>query len=106
MYYLIIPKRREKENENSSTFWYSCWCFFKQNIFDLLVNEINSDIKPECIIITGGLTYDGLLVQFEKAHEEISRLDCQNKIVIPGNHDYRHTGYLLFKKFFPSKIII
>jgi Icc protein len=44
-----------------------------------------------------------LLVQFEKAYEEIARLDCQNKIVIPGNHDYLHTGYLLFKKFFPSK---
>src|ERR687897_909989 len=76
--------------------------FFKQNIFDLLVNEINSEIKPDCIIITGDLTDDGLLVQFEKAHEEIARLDCQNKIVFPGNHDYRHTGYLLFKKFFPS----
>ena len=77
--------------------------FFKQNIFDLLVNEINSEIKPDCIIITGDLTDDGLLFQFEKAHEEIARFGCKNKIVIPGNHDYRHTGYLLFKKFFPSK---
>ena len=77
--------------------------FFKQNIFDLLVNEINSEMKPDCIIITGDLTDDGLLFQFEKAHQEIARLDCKNKIVIPGNHDYRHTGYLLFKKFFPSK---
>jgi 3',5'-cyclic-AMP phosphodiesterase len=23
-------------------------------------------------------------------------------MILPGNHDYRHTGYLLFKKFFPS----
>jgi 3',5'-cyclic-AMP phosphodiesterase len=77
--------------------------FFRSDIFDLLVDEINSDIKPDCIIITGDLTDDGLLVQFEKAHKEITRLECKNKIIIPGNHDYRHTGYLLFKKFFPSK---
>jgi Icc protein len=24
-------------------------------------------------------------------------------MVLAGNHDYRHTGYLVFKKFFPSK---
>ena len=78
--------------------------FFRQNIFDVLVNEINSQIKPDCIIITGDLTDDGLLVQFEKAYEEIDKLNCQNKIIIPGNHDYRHTGYLLFKKFFTFKL--
>ena len=77
--------------------------FFKPDIFDLLVNEINSEINPDCIIITGDLTDDGLLGQFERAYKEINRLNCLKKIVIPGNHDYRHTGYLLFKKFFPSK---
>ncbi|MGE0243114.1 MAG: metallophosphoesterase [Nitrososphaeraceae archaeon] len=77
--------------------------FFRQSIFDVLVNEINSQVKPDCIVITGDLTDDGLLVQFEKAYEEIDKLNCQNKIIIPGNHDYRHTGYLLFKKFFPFK---
>ncbi len=30
------------------------------------------------------------------------KFNCSNLIVFPGNHDYRHTGYLLFKKFFPS----
>ena len=79
---------------------------FKQNIFDLLVNEINSEIKPDCIIITGDLTNDGLLVQFEKVHEEIARLDCQNKIVIPGSHDCLNTGYLLFKKYWWQTISI
>src|ERR687884_1174793 len=29
--------------------------------------------------------------------------NCSNIIVLAGNHDYRHTGYLVFKKFFPSK---
>ncbi|MEO9321171.1 MAG: metallophosphoesterase [Nitrososphaera sp.] len=77
---------------------------FIQEIFDKVVNEVN-ELKPDAIIITGDLTDDGLLVQFEKARQEIKRFSCPNIIVLAGNHDYRHTGYLLFKKFFPSKQI-
>lgn len=77
--------------------------YFRQDVFDTLVDEINSVIKPDCIIITGDLTDEGLLFQFENAKNQISRLDCPNKIIIAGNHDYRHTGYLIFKKFFPSR---
>ena len=78
---------------------------FRQEIFDILVDEINNKINPDLIIITGDLTDDGILFQFEKAVSEIKRLECENKITIPGNHDYRHTGYLVFKKFFSSKQI-
>jgi Icc protein len=77
--------------------------YFKQKIFDTLVNEVN-EVKPDAIIITGDLTDEGLISQFRRASVEIKRLTdiCPNVIVLPGNHDYRHTGYLLFKKFFPS----
>lgn len=75
---------------------------FKQDTFDLLVEEINS-LEPDAIIITGDLTDEGLLFQFERARSELQRFKCSSKIVLAGNHDYRHTGYLLFKKFFQSK---
>ena len=75
---------------------------FLQEVFDKVVDEVN-ELKPDAIIITGDLTDDGLLIQFEKARSEINRFKCPNIIVLAGNHDYRHTGYLLFKKFFPSK---
>jgi 3',5'-cyclic-AMP phosphodiesterase len=74
---------------------------FKQDAFDIMVNEINDDLKPDVIIISGDLTDDGLIFQFEQARNEIKKLKCNNLIIFPGNHDYRHTGYLLFKKFFP-----
>jgi 3',5'-cyclic-AMP phosphodiesterase len=74
---------------------------FKQNSFDTLVDEINNDLKPDVIIISGDLTDDGLVFQFEQARNEINKLKCKNLIIFPGNHDYRHTGYLLFKKYFP-----
>jgi Icc protein len=75
---------------------------FDQDVFDSLVEEVNN-LKPDAIIITGDLTDDGLLFQFKRAQFEIDKLVCPNKIVLAGNHDYRHTGYLVFKKFFPSK---
>ena len=59
-------------------------------------------LKPDVIIISGDLTDDGLLFQFQQANREIKKFNCRNLIAFPGNHDYRHTGYLLFKKFFPS----
>jgi len=74
---------------------------FKQDAFNTIVKEVNDDLKPDVIIISGDLTDDGLLFQFEQARKEIARFNCPNLIVFPGNHDYRHTGYLLFKKFFP-----
>jgi 3',5'-cyclic AMP phosphodiesterase CpdA len=77
---------------------------FKENAFNIIIEEINS-LKPDAIIISGDLTDDGLVFQFQQARREIKRLNCPNLIIFPGNHDYRHTGYLLFKKFFPSKQI-
>jgi 3',5'-cyclic-AMP phosphodiesterase len=75
--------------------------FFKQKVFDSVVDEVNK-LKPDAIIITGDLTDDGLLFQFEHARAEIKKFNCDNLIVLAGNHDYRHTGYLVFKKFFPT----
>src|ERR671937_745433 len=74
--------------------------FFKQQVFDTVVEEVNK-LKPDAIIITGDLTDEGLLFQFEYARTQIKKFTCSNIIVLAGNHDYRHTGYLIFKKFFP-----
>jgi len=76
--------------------------FFKQPVFDTVIEEVNK-LKPDAIIITGDLTDEGLLFQFEYVHTQIKKFTCSNEIVLAGNHDYRHTGYLVFKKFFPSK---
>ncbi|MFL6473925.1 MAG: metallophosphoesterase family protein [Nitrososphaera sp.] len=77
---------------------------FVQTVFDSVVEEVN-ELNPDAIIVTGDLTDDGLLIQFEKIRKELGRFSCPNMIMVAGNHDYRHTGYLLFKKFFPTKQI-
>jgi 3',5'-cyclic-AMP phosphodiesterase len=73
---------------------------FKEDAFNTIVNEVN-ELSPDVVIISGDLTDDGLVFQFQQARTLIQKLNCLNLIAIPGNHDYRHTGYLLFKKFFP-----
>jgi Icc protein len=73
---------------------------FKGEAFDTIVEEVNN-LKPDAIIISGDLTDDGLIFQFQQAQKENRKFDCPNLIIFPGNHDYRHTGYLLFRKFFP-----
>jgi 3',5'-cyclic AMP phosphodiesterase CpdA len=75
---------------------------FKQNAFDTLVSEINDELKPDVVIVSGDLTDEGIIFQLEQAKKGLDKIDCDNVIVFPGNHDFRHTGYLLFKKFFPT----
>lgn len=76
---------------------------FKQDSFDILVQEINQ-LNPDAIIISGDLTDEGLTFQFKKVANEIKKFKCSQLIIFPGNHDYRHTGYLVFKEFFPMSL--
>src|SRR5918993_564699 len=66
---------------------------FKQDAFNTIVQEVNNDLKPDAIIISGDLTDDGLLFQFQQARTEINKFNCPNLIIFPGNHDYPDTGY-------------
>lgn len=74
----------------------------RKEIFAQAVNEIN-DIEPDVIVITGDLTENGLLKEYRAAKQGVAKFDCKVKVAMSGNHDYRSTGYLLFKQFFPIK---
>ncbi|MGH9877052.1 MAG: metallophosphoesterase family protein, partial [Nitrososphaerales archaeon] len=77
---------------------------FKKEVFEKAVEEVNQ-LDPDTVIITGDLTENGMLSEYERAREHLRKLKTKNIIVLSGNHDYRNTGYLLFKKFFPSKTL-
>jgi len=74
---------------------------FREETFERGVEEINA-LHPDVLLVTGDLTENGLLAQYERAAELMKELDCRSKIYTSGNHDYRNTGYLLFRHFFPS----
>jgi len=75
---------------------------FREETFQKVIDEINS-LKPSAVVITGDLTNEGLIDQYEKCKKLISQIDVEKIIAISGNHDYRNTGYLLFKKYFPFR---
>jgi 3',5'-cyclic AMP phosphodiesterase CpdA len=45
--------------------------YFKQEIFDTIISEVNNNLKPDVTLITGDLTNEGLISQFEQANIEI-----------------------------------
>ena len=77
---------------------------FLQEKFDILVDEINK-LNPDVIVITGDLTNEGLMHEYEQCKSLLTKFTTKKIIAISGNHDYRNTGYLLFKKFFPFEAI-
>jgi 3',5'-cyclic-AMP phosphodiesterase len=50
--------------------------FFKQQVFDTVVEDVNK-LNPDAIIITGDLTDEGLLFQFENV-----RTQSRNSLVL------------------------
>ena len=77
-----------------------CGPIFRKEAFRSAVNEIN-ELSPDVVLVTGDLTEDGLMSEFKIAAKELGRLKAETIIYVSGNHDYRSTGYLLFKQFFP-----
>jgi len=77
-----------------------CGSMFRKETFRSAVEEIN-ELHPDVVLVTGDLTEDGLMSEFKMAKKELSKIKAEKIIHVSGNHDYRSTGYLLFKEFFP-----
>jgi len=77
---------------------------FREDVFEKVIEEVNS-LNPDAVVITGDLTNEGLKEQYEKCKTLISKIRVEKIIAISGNHDYRNTGYLHFKKYFPFQTI-
>jgi Icc protein len=77
-----------------------CGPMFNQETFRTAIKEINA-MSPDAVVVTGDLTDDGIQSQFRQAAKELKQLKAKNIIYVSGNHDYRATGYLLFRQYFP-----
>jgi len=77
---------------------------FQESIFNKVLQEVN-EINPDVVLITGDLTNEGLKSEYEECKKILSKLTCKKIITISGNHDYRNSGYLVFKKYFPFETV-
>jgi len=75
---------------------------FLADVAGRVVDSIN-EIAPDIVVVTGDLTQNGYYPEFTGAKELIDRIDCENKVIVPGNHDSRSVGYLLFEDLFGAR---
>lgn len=78
---------------------------FLPDLLERVINAIN-EIEPEIVVVTGDLTENGYPFEFKRAESYIARIECDKKVVIPGNHDARNVGYLGFEEMFGHRSTI
>ena len=67
------------------------------------VLAILSSIEPEVVVVTGDLTDDGYAYEYELVKTYLERIETENLMVVPGNHDARNEGYVLFEEIFKAR---
>jgi Icc protein len=72
---------------------------FQAGLLERAIEEIN-ELRPDVTIVSGDLTTDGFKPEYETAREYIDKIDCEEMIVVPGNHDSRNVGYVHFEDLF------
>jgi 3',5'-cyclic-AMP phosphodiesterase len=75
---------------------------FQPELLERAIEEIN-ELRPDLTIVSGDLTTDGFKAEYELAREYLDRIDSDDLIVVPGNHDSRNVGYVHFEDMFGSR---
>src|ERR671912_1696922 len=76
--------------------------YFIPDLLDRTIIEINR-ANPTVVVVSGDLTDAGYRQEFEQAAEYLARIECENVMVIPGNHDSRNVGYVHFERLFGER---
>lgn len=71
---------------------------FNEKVYEKAVKILNK-INPDLVFISGDLTTDGLLSEYDLAKEKIKEIKLK-PLVVPGNHDERNLGFKLFREVF------
>ena len=75
---------------------------FVPDLMDAALEEINA-FEPHLVAIPGDLTTKGYRDEFEEAKSYLNRLECENVVIVPGNHDGRNVGYYHFEDLFGKR---
>ena len=75
---------------------------FRPELLKVAIEETNA-LAPDLVAVAGDLTTEGYRWEFEEAKGYLDRLECENVVVIMGNHDAKNVGYRHFEDFFGSR---
>lgn len=67
------------------------------------VSDMVNSLRPDLLVITGDLTTEGHVHEYEQVLEYLRRFQTEKRIIIPGNHDARNEGYMIFEEVFGSR---
>jgi 3',5'-cyclic AMP phosphodiesterase CpdA len=76
--------------------------YFVPELLHAAIEEINAH-EPNVVVVSGDLTNEGYLPEFELAQDYLDRLQSPHQVVIPGNHDARNVGYEHFEDVFGTR---
>jgi len=76
--------------------------YFIPNLMSRTIDELN-ELQPDVVIITGDLTDMGFRQEFKTVRMFLDRLTCQQRIIVPGNHDSKNVGYVHFEDFMGAR---
>jgi Icc protein len=72
---------------------------FRDELLHTAIDEINA-AQPDLVVIAGDITDDGYPDQYPLAEKELAAIAAPHIVRVPGNHDARNVGYLLYEDTF------
>ena len=61
------------------------------------------ELRPDIVVVTGDLTDNGYVYEYRAAIKLLSRFKAKRVLVVPGNHDSRNMGYIVFERVFGTR---
>jgi 3',5'-cyclic-AMP phosphodiesterase len=75
---------------------------YREELLRAAIAEVNA-AEPDLVVVAGDLTDEGYPDQYPVVKRELEAVDCPNLVLVPGNHDARHVGYLYFEETFGAR---
>jgi 3',5'-cyclic-AMP phosphodiesterase len=72
---------------------------FRPDFMKSAIEETNA-FEPDLVAVAGDLTTEGYRWEFEEAKSYLNHIECENVVVIMGNHDAKNVGYRHFEDLF------
>ncbi|WP_082089028.1 metallophosphoesterase family protein [Methanosarcina siciliae] len=76
--------------------------YFVPEIAESMLENINR-LNPDIVVITGDLTENGFSAEYDGVKKFIDRIECKDRVLVPGNHDSKNAGYLHFEDLFENR---
>jgi 3',5'-cyclic-AMP phosphodiesterase len=73
-----------------------------ERLLDAAIAELN-EACADLVVVAGDVTDEGYPDQYAAAKAKLGAIDCANMVLVPGNHDARHVGYLFFEETFGAR---